>query len=59
MRRLVHWLLLPLRFVGFLCALVFCAIAVGADAAEDWYTDGKGLGRLVNDDNSPTGGIEL
>jgi len=39
--------------------LVFCAIAVGADAAEDWYTDGKGLGRLVNDDNSPTGGIEL
>lgn len=50
MRRAVLILLWPFKFVGFLLAVVCCAIIVGADVAEDWYTDGKGLGRLINDD---------
>lgn len=49
MRRALYWALTPLRLIAFLVGVAWCAVIDGADAAEDWYTGGKGLGRLIND----------
>ncbi len=41
--------LTPLRWAGFIVGLLACAVIDGADQAEDWYTNGKGLGKIIND----------
>lgn len=49
MKRALRILLAPVRWLAFAIGIVFCAIIDGADQAEDCYTDGEGLGKIVND----------
>lgn len=49
LKRALRILLTPARWAGFLVGIIACAIIDGADEAEDWYTDGEGLGKIVND----------
>lgn len=49
MRRLLRIALTPARWTGFLIGILACAIIDGADQAEDWYTEGRGLGKIIND----------
>ena len=49
MKRALRLALLPIFWVSFVLGLAMCAIIDGADAAEDWYTDGKRLGSILND----------
>lgn len=46
---LLRYALAPLRWAGFVIGILACAIIDGADQAEDWYTKGEGLGKVVND----------
>jgi len=48
-KRLLHILLAPARWAGFVIGILACAVIDGADQAEDWYTDGAGLGKIIND----------
>lgn len=52
-KRLLHILLAPVRLAGFVVGILACAVIEGADQAEDWYTDGQGLGKIINDQEQP------
>ena len=51
MKLALRILLAPVRWLAFVLGLLMCAAIDGADEAEDWYTDGKGLGKIVNDED--------